>query len=78
MKKSLRDTEADVKEAWRRSDGEESVDDKLANAGDRMRNAVADAGDTLHERADEASRRLEYEHGRADEAADREAVDDRV
>lgn len=78
IKKSIRDTEADVKESWRRADGEESLDDKVANAGDRARNAAKDVGDTAHEKTDEASRRLEYERGRVDERADRDAIDDRV
>ena len=56
FKKTVRDTEADMKEAWRKADGEESLGDKLAGAGDRATNAVKDAGDALHEKADEASR----------------------
>ena len=67
VKRTIRDTEADVKEAWRGADGE-SVGDKVANAGDRASNAVKDAGDTIHEKADEASRDMAYEKGRVDEA----------
>ena len=69
LNKTVRDTEADMKEAWRKADGEESVGDKLANAGDRATNAVKDAGDALPEQADEASRDAAYERGRAAEAS---------
>ena len=69
LNKTIRDTEADVKEGWRKADGEESLGDKLAGAGDRATNAVKDAGDTLHEKADEVSRDAAYEKGRADEAS---------
>ena len=71
LKRTVRDTEADVKEAWRRADGEESLGDKVANAGDRLENAVENTGDELHEEADEASRDAAYRQGRADELADR-------
>ena len=73
IKKDLRDTGQDAKEAWRRADGE-SVGDKLANVGDRAKNAVKDAGDDLHEGVDRASRDVSYEKGRMDEATRR--VDD--
>ncbi|HXG25261.1 MAG TPA: hypothetical protein VNL94_00185 [Candidatus Binatia bacterium] len=69
LSKTIRDTEADTKETWRKADGEESLDDKLANAGDRLGNAVKDAGDELHEQADKMSRDAAYERGRADEAS---------
>ena len=66
LKKGIRDTEADMKEAWRRADGHESVGDKVANAKDRASNAVKNAGDDLHEEADEASRDAAYRQGEAD------------
>jgi hypothetical protein len=69
LNRTVRDTEADVKEAWRKADGEESLGDKLAGAGDRATNAVKNAGDALHEKADEVSRDAAYEQGRADEAS---------
>jgi phage-related minor tail protein len=69
LNRTVRDTEADMKEAWRKADGEESLGDKVAGAGDRASNAVKDAGDALHEKADDASRDAAYEEGRADEAA---------
>jgi hypothetical protein len=67
VKRTIRDTEADVKEAWRGADGE-SLGDKVANAGDRAGNAVKDAGDKVHEKTDELSRDAAYEQGRGDEA----------
>jgi hypothetical protein len=73
IKSGLRDTEADAKEAWRKADGE-SVSDKVADAGDRARNAVADTGDKIHEESDKASRDAAYERGRVEGGTDR--VDD--
>lgn len=67
LKKTVRDTEADMKEAWRKADGDESLGDKAAGAGDRIENAVKNAGDEIHEEADEASRDAAYQQGRADE-----------
>ena len=71
LNRTVRDTEADLKEAGRKLDGDESLGDKIAGAGDRLGNAVEDAGDKLHEEADEMSRDAAYEKGRADEATDR-------
>jgi hypothetical protein len=73
IKREIRDAEADVKEAWRKSDGE-SLGDKAATIGDRARNAVADVGDKVHEESDRLGRDAAYERGRVDEASDR--VDD--
>jgi hypothetical protein len=66
-KKDLRDAEDDVKEAWRKADGEESLGDKAANAGDRIRHGVENATDDIHKDVDDASRRVAYERGRVDE-----------
>jgi hypothetical protein len=71
LSKGLRDTEADVKETWRKADGHESLGDKVADLGDRAGNAVKDAGDDLHEGADNASRDAAYEQGRSDEISGR-------
>lgn len=68
LKRTVRETEADMKEAWRKADGEESLGDKAAGLGDRVENAVENAGDEIHEEADEMSRDVAYEKGRADEA----------
>lgn len=67
LNKTIRDTEADVKEGLRKADGDESLGDKAAGLGDRVENAVKDAGDTIHEETDEASRDAAYQQGRADE-----------
>lgn len=65
--KTVRDTGVDIKENLRKADGHESLGDKVANVGDRLGNAVKDAGDDLHEGADKLSRDASYEQGRADE-----------
>jgi predicted Holliday junction resolvase-like endonuclease len=67
LKQTARDAKTDVKEAWRRADGEESIGDKVANTTDRAKDAIDNAGDELHEEADKASRDVAYEQGRADE-----------
>ena len=72
LKREARDLRDDAKEAWRKADGEESLGDTLANAGDRARSAAENVGDKLHEEVDEASRKVEYERGRTDEAMRRE------
>jgi hypothetical protein len=74
IKRTVRDTAADVKETWRRADGDESPSDMAKNAGDRLRNAVEDAGDKVHETVDRTARDVEYERGRVDEAADEDAL----
>ena len=71
LNRTVRDTEADLKEAGRKLDGDESLGDKVAGVGDRLGNAVENAGDKLHEEADELARDASYEKGRADEAMDR-------
>ena len=67
LNRTVRDTEADPKEAGRKMDGDESIGDKLAGAGDRLENAVKNAGDEVHEGVDDMSRDAAYEQGRADE-----------
>ena len=71
LNRTVRDTEADLKEAGRKMDGDESRGDKIAGAGDRLENAVKNAGDELHEEADEMSRDAAYQQGRADESTNR-------
>jgi len=68
IKKDARDFKDDVKETWRKADGDESVGDKLANAGDRLKSGVENLGDEVHETTDDAARKAEYERGRMDEA----------
>jgi hypothetical protein len=67
IKRTVRDTGADLKETWRKADGDESLGDKAANLGDRAKNAIEDAGDELHEGADRMSREAAYQKGRGDE-----------
>ena len=67
LKRTARDAGADMKEAWRKADGDESLGDKLENVGDRISNEVKNAGDEVHEEADEMSRDAAYQKGRADE-----------
>ena len=66
LKEGARDAKTDVKDAWRKADGE-SLGDKVATATDRAKDKVADVGDELHETADDASRDAAYQRGRADE-----------
>ena len=66
LKRTARDVEDDAKETWRKADGE-SLGDKLANAGDRIRHGVENVGDELQDKTDEAARDLEYQRGRTDE-----------
>jgi hypothetical protein len=68
LNRTVRDTEADLKEAGRKLDGDESLGDKIAGAGDRLENAVKNAGDEVHEEADDMSRDAAYQQGRADES----------
>lgn len=63
VKRKARDVGADVKEGLRKADGDESPGDRAANIGDRLDNAVKDAGDTVHE---ELSRDTPDEAGRRD------------
>lgn len=67
INRTIRDKEADARKAWRKADGDESLGDKAANVGDRVTNAVKDAGDEVHEQADRMSRDAAYEEGRSDE-----------
>jgi len=66
LKEKARDVKSDAKEAWRGADGE-SLGDKVANTADRVTDAAKNAGDELHETADDVSRDAAYEKGRADE-----------
>ncbi len=66
LKREARDAKTDAKEAWRGLDGE-SVGDKVANTTDRVKDALGDAGDKIHEDADRAARDASYEQGRVDE-----------
>lgn len=71
IKRTARDVEDNAKATWRKADGDESIGDKLANAGDRIRHGAENLGDDVHEKADEAGRKVEYERGRMDADNDR-------
>jgi hypothetical protein len=66
LEQKARDLKTDAKDAWRKADGE-SLGDKVATTTDRAKDAVADAGDKVHEEADRVSRDAAYEQGRVDE-----------
>ena len=68
LKQDARNAKTDAKEAWRNADGE-SLGDAVANTTDRAKDAVANAGDEVHEEADKVSRDAAYQQGRADELA---------
>ncbi|MBI2777766.1 MAG: hypothetical protein HYX57_10970 [Chloroflexi bacterium] len=72
IKRTARDVEDQAKATWRKADGDESVGDKLANAGDRIRHGAENLGDKAHEKADQASREMDYQRGRADGAVEGE------
>ena len=40
VKKTYREGEQNTKEAWRKADGDESLADKVGNAGDDMRRDI--------------------------------------
>lgn len=54
IKKGYRETETGAKETWRKADGDESVADKVGNAGDQIRKELGNAGDNLRDGADHA------------------------
>ena len=76
IKREMRDLEDDIKSGARKADGNESVGDKLANAGDRLRHGAENLGDDVHEGIDRTSRDAAYERGRLDESAGRSDLDD--
>jgi hypothetical protein len=42
VKSTYREGEQNTKEAWREADGDESLSDKIGNAGDDMRRSMDD------------------------------------
>ena len=54
VKKGYREAEETTKEAWRKSDGEEDLADKLGNAGDDARKELGNLGDEARDTADDA------------------------
>jgi ribosomal protein L15 len=60
-KRAYREAENKTKETLRRSDGEESVSDKIGNAGDDIRAGLGNAGDEAREELDK--NKFRQEHG---------------
>jgi hypothetical protein len=56
VKKTYREVEQDAKEAWRRSDGDEDLGDKVGNAGDELRKDLGNAGDQIGNAGDAVRR----------------------
>ena len=52
VKKGYREAEETTKEAWRKSDGEEDLADKVGNAGDAARKQLGNLGDDARDAAD--------------------------
>jgi hypothetical protein len=59
-KRAYREAENETKEQLRRSDGEESLEDKAANTADDIRAGLGNAGDELDEQVDRAKFRQEH------------------
>ena len=59
VKKTYREGEQTTKEAWRQADGDESLADKVGNAGDEIRKDLGNAGDDVNgaRRAESAPRK---------------------
>jgi hypothetical protein len=59
-KRAYREAENKTKEEWRRSDGDESLEDKAANTADDIRAGLGNLGDEIDEEADKAKFRQEH------------------
>ena len=59
-KRAYREAENKTKEEWRRSDGDESLEDKAANTADDIRAGLGNLGDEVDEKVDEAKFRQEH------------------
>lgn len=77
MKATYREGKQAAKETWRKADGDESIEDKLGNAGDELRKQAGNAGDELrdgtqHEMDDQKAewRRSDGDESLADKAGD--------
>ena len=62
VKKGSREVETDAKQAWRKADGDESIDDKLANAGDEIRKDLGNAGDEIRDALDDTTQDAKREY----------------
>lgn len=59
-KQAYREAENKTKEEWRRSDGDESLEDKAANTADDVRAGLGNLGDEVDEEVDKAKFRQEH------------------
>jgi hypothetical protein len=59
-KRAYREAENKTKETLRRSDGDESVADKVGNVGDDIRAGLGNAGDEAREELDREKFRKEH------------------
>jgi hypothetical protein len=59
VKKGYRESEETAKETWRKADGDESLADKVGNAGDDIRKELGNAGDDIRNEADKADNDLD-------------------
>jgi hypothetical protein len=59
-KRAYREAENKTKETLRRSDGDESVADKVGNVGDDIRQGLGNAGDEAREELDRDKFRKEH------------------
>jgi hypothetical protein len=60
VKRTAREAENETKEAIRRSDGDESLEDKAANTADDIRAGLGNAGDKVDEEVDRTKFRQEH------------------
>ena len=60
-KAAYREAENKTKETLRKSDGDESLSDKVANVGDDIRQGLGNAGDEVREELDR--NKFRQEHG---------------
>jgi len=72
VKKTYREGEQEAKEAWRKSDGDESLSDKVGNAGDEMRKDLGNTGDDVRDAGNDARTSNDYDTN-ADKKAWRDA-----
>ena len=59
-KRTYREAENETKEQMRRSDGDESLEDKAANTADDVRAGLGNLGDKVDEEVDRAKFRKEH------------------
>ena len=60
VKRGYREAENKTKETLRKGDGDESLSDKVANAGDDIRQGLGNAGDEAREALDRSKFRKEH------------------